>query len=59
MMKQSVYCTWHGFVHDLRHDGRAPASRSLDHLHELEVWFTTTDEEVVECTVCGDQWGVA
>jgi hypothetical protein len=24
----------------------------------VTVWFTTTDEEVVECVICGDQWGV-
>jgi hypothetical protein len=55
----SVYCEYHGFLHDLRDDGRAPVSNSLDHLHEVTVWFTRSDEEVVECVVCGDQWGVA
>ena len=58
-MKQSVFCQYHGFLHDLVDDGRAPVSRSLDHVHELDCWFTSTDEEVVECTICGDQWGVA
>ena len=58
-MKQSVFCKHHGCIHDLREDGRAPVSRSLDHVHELEVWFSTEDREVVECILCGDQWGVA
>lgn len=56
-MQQSVKCQYHQCVHDLRDDGRAPVSKSLDHLYELDVWFTTDDREVVECVLCGDQWG--
>lgn len=56
-MKQSVFCQYYGITHDLREAGSAPVSRSLDHVHDLEVWFSTDDREVVECIVCGDQWG--
>ena len=58
-MKQSVFCQYHGCIHGLREEGRAPVSRSLDHVHDLDVWFGTDDTEVVECVFCGDQWGVA
>lgn len=59
-MKQSIWCPYHNFPHDVRDDAdRAPVSRSLDHPHEVTVWFTSDDREVVECVICGDQWGVA
>lgn len=58
-MKQSIWCPYHNYRHDVRDDvNRAPVSRGLDHLHEVTVWFTSDDREVVECVVCGDQWGV-
>lgn len=59
-MNQSIWCPYHNYLHDLRDDvDRAPVSRSLDHLHEVTAWFASDDREVVECVVCGDQWGVA
>ena len=58
-MQRIVFCQYHQFVHELADQGRAPQSRSLDHVHELDVWFSGTDTEIVECTLCGDQWGVA
>ena len=59
-MNQSIWCPYHNFLHDLREDvDRATVSRSLDHFHAVTVWFTSDDREVVECVVCGDQWGVA
>jgi hypothetical protein len=58
-MNQSVLCQYHGHLHDLVDRGSAPVSNSLDHVHDLEVWFSSDDREVVECTFCGDQWGAA
>ena len=59
-MKQSIWCPYHQHLHDLRDDvDRAPVSRDLDHLREVTVWFSGDDREVLECVVCGDQWGVA
>lgn len=59
-MNQSIWCPYHHFHHDIRDDDDpAPVRRSLDHVHAVTVWFSSDDREVVECVVCGDQWGAA
>lgn len=54
-MKQSIWCQYHNFWHDIE-DTRERAAM-LDHLHSVDMWFTSDDGEVIECVVCGDQWG--
>ncbi len=38
---------YHGLLHDLVNDGRAPAGGCRDHVRVLERWFTSMDAEVL------------
>lgn len=56
-MKQSIWCQFHGFWHDI--EDREERAVEVHQVHEVDVWFSSEDREVLQCVVCGDQWGVA
>lgn len=58
-MKQSIWCIQHSQWHDVV-DREVPVIRyRADHLHVVEPWVTGRGEEILECVVCGEQWGAA
>jgi len=60
-MKQSIWCNTHNGWHDVIDAEDAPPLRRYraDHLHIIEAWSTRSGCEVLECVICGDQWGAA
>jgi hypothetical protein len=58
-MNQSIWCIEHSQWHDVV-DREVPVIRyRADHLHVVEPWMTGRGEEILECVVCGEQWGAA
>lgn len=56
-MNQSIWCIQHSQWHDVV-DREVPVIRyRADHLHVVEPWVTGRGEEILECVVCGEQWG--
>jgi hypothetical protein len=51
-------CQYHGFSHKREHRELVIRNRG-DHKHVLDTWFTGDDTAIVECVLCGDQWGTA
>jgi hypothetical protein len=60
-MNQSIWCIQHSQWHDVvDRDDQPPVIRyRADHLHVIESWMTERGCEILECVVCGDQWGAA
>lgn len=58
-MNQSIWCIQHSQWHDVV-EREVPVIRyRADHLHIVEPWVTGRGEEILECVVCGEQWGAA
>jgi len=58
-MKQSIWCNQHNGWHDVADDEHRFVRPSATHLHILECFVTREDGEIVECVICGEQWGAA
>ncbi len=55
-MKQSIWCNVHERWHDVIETSYV-VRQQADHLHIIETFVTTAQEEILECAVCGEQWG--
>ncbi|MGK2855587.1 MAG: hypothetical protein ACSLFQ_00130 [Thermoanaerobaculia bacterium] len=58
-MKQSIWCQQHERWHDVTDSERAVVRERATHLHILECFVTHEHGEILECVVCGEQWGAA